>query len=503
MTLNILDLLGDTVLDLLSITSGKIRGSNAGDTSQPGEPEIVPGDPGGSTVWYSWTPLLGGVATFSTLGSGFDTVLGVYTGSAPNNLTPVPSAINNDDGAGYLCSQVSFNASALTTYLIGVDGYYGSQGNIALTWSMKLGDSLPNASPTPTAVTAISAAAVQLSNPWGKNCDWLFNNVLIATNTNYLTITNLNDATVGSYTARFTTASGSVVYSRPTSLQENTLQDGSTATNAVAWNKFLDAANSPYAPIPPMQGMAGGGDTRGYSVSQTFSTIGNPDEPGEPIVCNQNGGSPAWFSYVTPVSGTILINTAGSTFNTILGVYVGSPNSFGTLTNIGCGYTTNYTIEGQPVVSIPNVPANQTNYIVVEGENAASGTVHLNINLGTPVSINMPPGDQSSGPGTTVSLSCTANGSTPITYYWQFNGTNIPAATNGTLVSPSNLSIFPQVRRLHWCCGQQNVFSWGIGPGNSVGCTAADHCQPTFKSNRLFWVNCDIQLRLIRRLHNL
>jgi mucin-19 len=438
LTLDILELLGDTVLDLLGITSGDIRGSNLGDTSQTGEPEIIPGDPGGSEVWYSWTPLLGGVATFSTLGSGFDTLLGVYTGSAPDNLTPVPSAINSDDGGGYLCSQISFNASGLTTYLIAVDGYYGAQGNIVLTWSMKLGDSLPSASAIPPAVTTSSTGTVQLSNPWGKNCDWLFNSVPIATNTNSLIITNVNDATVGSYTARYTSSGGSVAYSRPTSVQANTLQDGSTATNAVAWNKFLDSANVPFAPTPPMQGMAGGGDTRGYSVSQTFSTQGNSDEPGEPIVCNQNGGSPAWFSYVTPVSGSLLINTAESTFNTILGVYTGLPNSFATLTNIGCGYTTNYLSDGQPSVLIPNVSTDQTNYIVVEGENGASGTVHLNINLGSPVSINTPPASQSAGPGTNVSLSVTVNGSTPISYFWQFNGTNIPAATNAT-ITISNL----------------------------------------------------------------
>lgn len=434
LTVNILNLVGDTLLNLLSLTNGQIRSANTGDINVLGDPDIVPGDPGGSTAWYYWTPLLSGVATFTTEGSDFDTVMGVYTGSAPSHLTAVPTAINNDDGGGYLSSRVTFKASALTTYVIGVDGYYGAQGNVVLTWGVALGDTLPTAAATIASATAPPTNEVQLSSPWpGHNCDWLLGNVVVASNTNSLTITNLNDSTVGAYTARFTTANGSIAYARPTSIQVNTIQDGTTVTNSFAWNKFLDSANSVYAPTGTPQKMAAGGDTRGYSVSQIYSTKGNSDEPGEPIVCNQDGGSPSWYTYVTPSSGSLVINTAGSSFNTVLGVFVGSGNSFSTLTNIGCGYTTNYAADGQPIVTIPNVPAHQTNYIVVEGENGASGTVHLNIKLGAPVAINSAPTNQCAGPGTNVTLAVSATGATPLSFAWQFNGTNIPGATNAIL----------------------------------------------------------------------
>jgi hypothetical protein len=435
LTVNILSLLGTTLLDALSLTNGQIRSTNIDAVKEPGEPDIIPGDPGGSAVWYTWTPLIGGIATFTTTGSDFDTLLGVYTGSEPGNLVTVPSAINNDDGGGYLSSKITFNASALTTYLITVDGYYGAQGNIVLTWGVTPGDTLPSATGTPAAVTSSLATGVQLSSPWpGEVCDWLFNGVVVATKTNAMTVTNVSDATVGSYVGRYTTANGSVAYARPTSLQENTLQDGSTATNSIAWNKFLDSANCAF--IPPTQSkqkLEGGGDSRGYSVAQVFSTQGYDDEPGEPIICNQDGGSPAWYTFVTPVSGSLVISAAGSSFNTVLGVFIGPGNNFSTLTNIGCGYTTNYSLDGQPVVSIANVPANQTNYIVVEGEDGASGTVHLNISLGDPVSIDAPPTNQSAGPGTNVTLAVSASGAAPLSYFWQFNGINIPGATTGTL----------------------------------------------------------------------
>jgi hypothetical protein len=439
----------DNIIDALDLlqTNGVIRSYNTGAVKQPGTPDIIPGDPGGSEIWFKWTvPLLqsSGIVTFDTLGSDFDTTMGVYTGSEPTSLTPVPTAINDDDAAGYLNSQVTFYAVSGTTYLIAVDGFYGAQGNVVLNWTLYPNSpTLPSAVPTPQAITASNGATVTLNSPWpGHNCDWLFNGVVAATNTSVLTISNLDQTTVGSYVARYSVTASTAVSAEPTQVQINTLQDGSTSTNSVAWIKYLDSANSvfvqPATEKTEVQKLDGGGDSGGFSCSQTFSTTGNSDEPGEPVVCDQNGGHPGWYAYVAPTSGSLIIETEGSTFNSILGVFIGPGTSFSTLTNIGCGYTTNYHLGGQPSVFIPNVPAGQTNYIVVEGENDASGVVQLNIHFGNPVSILSPPQSQSAGPGTNVTLAVSASGSTPMSYAWQFDGASIPGATTGTL-SISNM----------------------------------------------------------------
>jgi len=431
-------------------TSGVIRSYNTGAVKQSGTPEIIPGDPGGSEIWFEWSvPLLegSGIVTFSTLGSDFDTTMAAYTGSEPNNLTPVPSAINDDDAGGYLNSQVTFYAVKGTTYLIAVDGFYGVQGNVVLSWALNPGSSkLPNATPAPQAITASNGATVTLNSPWpGNNCDWLFNGTVVVTDTSVLTIANLGPATVGSYVARFTTSDGIAVSAEPTEVQINTLQDGSTSANSIARIKFLESANSAFVPPASQKTVAkklgGGGDSGGYSCAQVFNTAANADEPGEPVICEQNGAHPGWYSYVTPSSGSLLITTAGSSFNTILGVFTGPGNSFSTLTSVGCGYTTNYPHDGQPSVYISNVPAGQTNYIVVEGENGASGIVHLNISLGSPISISSPPQSQVAGPGTNVTLAVSVSGTTPLSYIWQFNGVNLAGETNGTLTI-SNMQAF-------------------------------------------------------------
>jgi hypothetical protein len=379
----------------LSTVTSPVRSDNINAVKEPGTPYIIPNDPGGSEIWFRWSAppgAAGGVVVFSTLGSDFDTTLGAYFGASPGNLAPVPTAINDDDTAGYLNSQILFYAEPGATYSIAVDGFYGAQGHVVLSWTFSPGSALfPPSVPTPLAIAVSNGASLILNVPWSQDatCDWFQNGQIVPSpGGGVLVLTNVGDATVGSYVAGLlnpNNPNGVSDVSEPTLVQINTLQDGSTDTNSIAWVKFRDSANNAFLQPNARSHRIklGGGDTAGFSCSQVFSTVGNPDEPGEPVIANQIGGHPSWYSYVTPASGPLLVSTAGSDFNTLFGVFIGPGDSFSTLTNIGSGYTTNYSLNGQPSVYIPNVPGGQTNYILVEGENAASGVVHLNIYLGT------------------------------------------------------------------------------------------------------------------------
>jgi len=53
--------------------------NNESATKEPGEPDIL-GNSGGKSVWWTWTAPQNGTVTISTEGSGFDTLLAVYTG---------------------------------------------------------------------------------------------------------------------------------------------------------------------------------------------------------------------------------------------------------------------------------------------------------------------------------------------------------------------------------------------------------------------------------------
>jgi hypothetical protein len=112
--------------------SGRVSGSTAGASREYGEPRHA-GQDGGRSVWFTWVAPANGTAAFDTLGSSFDTLLAVYTGTAVSALHQVAA----NDNYGGTASRVSFYAVAGTTYRIAVDGKKGAYGAYVLGWSLR------------------------------------------------------------------------------------------------------------------------------------------------------------------------------------------------------------------------------------------------------------------------------------------------------------------------------------------------------------------------------
>ena len=79
---------------------GLLRSDNRKTTKEPGEPDHN-GNRGGRSIWFKWFAPATGIVRFSTAGSGFDTLLGIYTGRTVTDLTPVPSATGGEDEGGF------------------------------------------------------------------------------------------------------------------------------------------------------------------------------------------------------------------------------------------------------------------------------------------------------------------------------------------------------------------------------------------------------------------
>ncbi len=103
-------------------------GSNTNATKEAGEPNHA-GNGGGKSVWWSWTAPANGVVALDTVGSSFDTLLAVYTGSSVTTLTLV--AADNDSGTNG-ASLLMFSAVAGTEYNFSVDGFNGASGSVLL-----------------------------------------------------------------------------------------------------------------------------------------------------------------------------------------------------------------------------------------------------------------------------------------------------------------------------------------------------------------------------------
>jgi hypothetical protein len=121
--------------------SGTVSGSTVGATREIGEPHHV-GNPGGNSIWYRWSASTSGACRFDTIGSAFDTLLAVYTGTSLANLTLI--AANDDIVTGISTnSQLSFIATAGTVYYIAIDGFSGGRessvptasGSVVLQWT--------------------------------------------------------------------------------------------------------------------------------------------------------------------------------------------------------------------------------------------------------------------------------------------------------------------------------------------------------------------------------
>jgi len=110
------------------------QGSNVGATRESGEPlHNTFGNAGGGTVWWRWTAPTTRAVTISTIGSSYDTMLAVYTGSVLSSLVRIAAG---DDSGGSLTDLVTILVSAGTVYHIAVDGYnyveFSDSGSIVL-----------------------------------------------------------------------------------------------------------------------------------------------------------------------------------------------------------------------------------------------------------------------------------------------------------------------------------------------------------------------------------
>ena len=116
-----------------STATWTLTGNNTNGTSEAGEPAHA-GNSAAKSVWWAFTAPSSGTCTVRTLGSAFDTVLAVYTGTSVGALVAVAS--NDNSSSTVLDSTVSFSTVKGKIYRIVVDGKSGASGAIQLAASL-------------------------------------------------------------------------------------------------------------------------------------------------------------------------------------------------------------------------------------------------------------------------------------------------------------------------------------------------------------------------------
>ncbi len=347
------------------LEEGSVTGSNVGATKQAGEPDHA-GNSGGASVWWSWTaPEGAGEVTVDVCSPEFSTLLGVYTGASVDSLTPVAS----DDSVSTPCgnqSQAIFTAVPGTTYRIAVDGNAGAVGSIELAISVApANDDFPGATLTglPVVTSANSARATKqpgepdhAGSPGGKSVWWSWT---------ALTSETIVIDTCGS---DFDTVLGVYTGSAVNSLTEVASNDNSAAcpsgvlsqvtfeaTAGITYRIAVDggsaaprrgvggrgggaSAGGPIVlhiappPTPPANDDFPGATLTGLPIATTGNTFNATKQAGEPDHAGDPGGHSVWWSWTASASEEIAIDTCGSDFDTLLGVYSGS--AVGSLTPV-------------------------------------------------------------------------------------------------------------------------------------------------------------------------
>jgi hypothetical protein len=377
--------------------SGTASGNNSKAKVEKDAPEFL-AKKGGKPVWFSWTAPADGVYVFSTLGSSFDTLIAVYLG---DSLKDLKLKQKDDELAGYHQSEVIFNAKAGKSYEIAVDGRAGACGDFVLTWGLTSSAdptaTIPEPIGGPDDVTANQGQTVTLSVSYTSSepieIQWFYEDQPVAGATAAsLVLPNLDVGLVGHYRARLRT-SAYERFTQPAEVQINTA--GLTAVGAR--NRRIDAIEVGLyvsGATPQTVNKVGRrqvskmglvrrhveGPSSGYTGTQIFNTWPGKD-PDEPNHCGILGGASYWFVYQPVETGTVTMTTDGSSFDTILAVYIddGLGNGYDSLQPVACN--DNGGLDNLDSRVVFSGTANTVYYIVVDGKNGAYGTAYLNYNL--------------------------------------------------------------------------------------------------------------------------
>lgn len=121
---------------LIPTPSAAVSADTTMATREPSEAWIISTNSGsgGHSVWWEWVAPAAGTATFSTAGSSFDTLLGVYGSfvgatNLPRGLLGASDDVSHSDTSSLVVLKVGTG----DRYAIAVDGYYGDSGTVRLS----------------------------------------------------------------------------------------------------------------------------------------------------------------------------------------------------------------------------------------------------------------------------------------------------------------------------------------------------------------------------------
>lgn len=416
----------------LTGASGSIGVTNVGATKEPFEPDHA-GKPGGSSVWYRWVAPSSGIATFRTLGSTFDTLLAIYSGTNLSQLTTVAS---DEDGGGFFTSLVAFNAVQGAEYAIALDGFGGAQGSFILSWSLEVtAQVLPVIVSQPGSRTVTLGASTTLgvgASGSGLRYQWYFLGAALSGQTNStLNLASVQAVNVGNYFVAVTNSQGRGVHS-DVAVVEIGPEPGVQSQDKFG-DLFLGGGGGGGAFAPASTGGGFISVSVGTTASQTLNNNGASTQSGEADHCVVISTATRWLRYRAESAGVLRFDTLGSAIPTVVEVYstlnvLGLPSG-----SVACGKTN--APDGRSSVVSFGAVAGKEYYVAVDGFRGAVGVIELNARLGAAPALptaNPTNAIVEAGYEFVLAAPLPLTGTNGVSYQWRLDGRNISGATQPT-----------------------------------------------------------------------
>lgn len=294
----------------VSASGGSVIGNNKFATLEAREPLHGDAPSGNSSVWWDWSPKATGSVVVDTTGSGFDTVIGVYTGGSVSTLKKVAGA---DDVGTRKQAYLTFNATNGLSYHIAVAGFdAASAGLVRLRIEPNGG-----ADTTPPSVVIVGPASGSI----------VTTATALITGTAVDTIPNssgLEKVAIRVNNSLAIDANGTTNWG-----QVVTFARGANKVSVVAADRAGNVSEAAvitvnYRPIDVVNDLfAQGSELPGNQGIAESKTDAATKEFGEPNHGGNDGGKSVWWWWKAPANGVFAISTTNSSFDTLLGLYTG------------------------------------------------------------------------------------------------------------------------------------------------------------------------------------
>ena len=329
-------------------------------TMEPGEPQHdgIPGVAG--SLWWFWNSLSPTNMLVDCSGSAINAVVAAYTGSSLTTLRQVAAVA---DTQGNKRANLTFTTKPDTGYWIAVSSVdTNSLGTVRVR--IVPGGQLDTTPPVVSFTGITSGSFVSdsqiivggIASDPPRDASGV-KEVLVGVNGNIASPANGTT----NWTKLVTLSPGrNYIQAVAVDASENT---SDPVTMQLNYHPQIEP-NDYFVNAATLPGTAGS-----VSATNSAATL----EPGEPMIAGKPGGKSLWWSWTAPADGVLVLTTTNSSFDTLLGVFIG--DAVNGLTPVASNDDAFQGVSYSKVAT--GVLANQTYRIVVDGLDGVSGTLNL------------------------------------------------------------------------------------------------------------------------------